>query len=455
MIARPLLTFLLIFFLGIGGARAEGLIITLHIEQQEKDGKAEGTIAQKDYTVRLFPQTVDVRTGDIEEVYDFANRRYYSADLAKKTLQSYSLCAIPIANRLEKDRRLKVTFDQLRQKNPSLAFDDVKDVDIDILFGSQGDTKTSDEIKTSLSNDSTLFFVGDRQIANMAMSDVAVPDALKAAYAHFFVYSMGLHPVVDSAVAGTGKVLKKLQFVNQDGANMSQFTVTMVSAVKTPDDGPSLSGLSQIYTGDPNLDAAIRTSVDHPGSSRKDMEAKISGFLGQKDFLRAALAAKEMNLTLEGTGAETSDVGKQALGSNDAAARALLDATTAPHSTQEFIGHMEQLNKAKEHAPDYSYLIEMLRADVIKTVFGNRTQPTPDEAKAMSSAFDKLRAAIIANPWLTAAYCDLGDAYFNARQPRAAWAMWEQAARLNPRYPGLQHAAMFEEHSLKDFPEYF
>jgi hypothetical protein len=188
----------------------------------------------------------------------------------------------------------------------------------------------------------------------------------------------------------------------------------------------------------------------------QQLEAKITGFEQQKDPLRAALAAKEMEMTLGGAVVQSSPVAKMALASADAPTAALLDAVTAlPHNTADFLKNMQLFSQVGQQAPDYIYLVELFRADQIRAILESRTNRSADEDNAMRSALEKLSAAIIANPWLTGAYYDLGDAYFKTAQPRTAWVMWSQARRLNPQYPALQNVMSLETQVEKDFPEYF
>jgi hypothetical protein len=185
------------------------------------------------------------------------------------------------------------------------------------------------------------------------------------------------------------------------------------------------------------------------------MDEKINGLLQSNEFLRAALAAEEMAQTLGEAAVQTSPAAHAALQGTDALTNKTLAAISAePKSTDDFVLHMAAINAALAPAGEYAYILELFRAKQIRAVLKGR-QPTSDEKDALMAAFSKTSDAIIADPKLTGAYCDLGDAYFNMGQPATAWLMWNQAAKLNPHYPGLQRAANLQAQAVGDFPEYF
>lgn len=440
--------FIAAMLLEVSSAQAGGLVINFHMQQQG------ATNVQRDYSLTLYPKVVDLKTGETEEVYDFGNLHYYMADLAKHTIVSYPLFAFPFANQLEKERRVEDLYAAEHKTNPALNEADVKDVNIDMMFGSEKDTKTSDMIQTALSDGAAVFRAGNEELARFSASDVPVPPDLKASYAHFFRYGMSMHPVIEAAIARSPNVFKTLHFINNDQTSHTDFMLTMTSTQVTAANGPSLPAGTQIFTGNESLDAAIRTSAQ-PMKSQAELEQRISGYLQQKDYLRAALAAKEMQLML-GAGADTSMVGKQAVSASDPMTQATMSViNTAPATTSEFVQHMQLLNKAAAQAPDFDYLLELFRADQIRAVLQSRADLSAQEQQALSLAFNKLGDAITANAWLTAAYCDLGDAYYAAHAPKSAWILWEQAERLNPRYPALEHVLDMQQRAPKDFPEYF
>ena len=445
-----------ILFAHAGYAHAAGLVFKFHMEQKTVTGTAAPVVSQADYVVALFPQMVDVRADGIDRIYDVAQRQFYAANLAQSKLTTYSLYAIPLGKNQDKRAALRALFEQQKVANPALTIADVKDVDVDMLYGSQNDTKTSDLIKTAEAEGKTSLSAQGHPLADFTLSDVSVPDAFKASYAHFFLYETALHPVISRQISSAGKVFKSLHYITHGKGQTAEFTLTFTSSYATDLNGPTINNYKPTFTGNDLLDAAITKTGDKPIPTAQQLDAKIAGFTQQKDPLRAALAAKEMELTLGADAAQDSAAARAALASDDALTSSFVKDISGPsHSTDDFVRDMQLFNQLDGKAADYAYLVELFRANQIRAILESRTNRSPDEDNAIRAALEKLSGAIIANPWLTEAYCDLGDAYFNALQPRIAWVLWDQAIRLNPKHPALQHVDTLQTQALKDFPEYF
>ena len=435
------LILLLVFavLLSAQASHAAGLVMQFHVVRKDTDGTSAPILTQQDYTVTLFPSAVDVRSGDKERTYDFSRGRIYVADYSRKTLTTYPLSAIPLARVQQKEQRLRALFIQKRTANPALAYNDVKDGFLPTLGASQN-----------------TFSAAGNTLAAFSSSAVPIPDDLKSSYAHFILFETTVHPVIRLAVSSAGAAFTMLNYTTREPGRTTETTLTLTGTKKTEAAGPDVQGFAPELTGLHDLDAAINQSSAAPMDDIKEMERKVSEFIRQKDALRAALAAKVIELSMGISATQNSAVAREAMNLSDAFSTQILQiAGGQPQTTEQFIQNMGQLNEASKKAPDYAYLIEYFRANQIRSILENRPNRSAEEDSAMQQARDKLSGAIIANPWLTGGYCALGDAYFNTREVPRALIMWEQAARLSPGYPPLQRALQLQHQIQRDFPEYF
>ncbi|MEZ0224237.1 MAG: hypothetical protein ACAH83_06780 [Alphaproteobacteria bacterium] len=439
-----------------GPSFADSLVMKLHMVRKETVGTdtSAPSLTQRDFTVTLFPQIVDVRSGNKEMIYNFDSRQIYAADYSRKTLTTYPLCAIILSRQQDKERELQSLLKKQGTSSPAASPDDA--IEIDMRYGGSSTTKTSEMIHISQQTGQTSFSAADRPLAVFSHSSNAIPEDLRGSYAHFLLYETNLHPVIWQSISSADNFFTMLNYTFREKDKKTEITMTLTSVQQTKAVGPDVQGLAPEITGDKAVDGAIVRSAAAPMGGVKGMEEKIGAFLKQKDSLRAGLAAKVLELSHGSNVAISSALTQEALKPADSFAASVFEiAGNQPRTTEQFIQNMGKLNQAKEQAPDYAYLIEYFRATQIRSVVENRAQRSPEEENAMRAAFDKLSGAIVANPWLTGAYCDLGDAYFNAHEIPRALLMWEQAARLNESYPGLQRAWALQQQAQKDFPEYF
>lgn len=452
--------FILLFIalLSCNAARADGLVMQFNVVRKETSltGVSAPSLTQQDYTVTLFPQIVGVRSGDTERIYDFGGKQIFDADHARRTLRTYPLCAEVLSRQQKKEQRLRSLFAEQRTSNPALSYDDTQDVDVDMRYGGSSTTKTSGQIQTSLEARQTSFSAAGSPLAVFSASTTAIPENLKKSYAHFVLYETALHPVIWQTVSSAGAVFTTLHYTLREKDKTSEITMTLKNAQRTPAAGPDIQGLTSEITGNHTVDAAIKQSTALPMKDLKEIESKIGDLLKQKDTLRASLAAKDMELSLGGSIAQNSAIAREALQPSDPLAAAVLEiARNQPRTTEQFLQNMGKLNQAQKPAGEYAYLVEYFRANQIRSVLENRPQRSAEEENAMRAALNKLSGAVVANPWLTSAYCDLGDAYFNAQEIPRALMLWEHTARLNSGYPGLQRVRALKQRAERDFPEYF
>jgi hypothetical protein len=438
-----------------GDSFADGLVMKFHVVRKETFAASTSapSFNQQDITVTLFPKIVDVRSDKQELIYNFDSKQIYAADYSNKTLTTYPLCATILSRQQEKEQQLQ-SLGKQGSSDPAASSDGA--IDIDMRYGGSSTTKTSEMIHTSLQGGQTSFSASGRPLAVFSASSNAIPEDLRKSYAHFLLYETNLHPVIWQSISSADNIFTMLNYTIRDATKTTEITLTLTGAQQTKAAGPDVQGLAPEITGNKVVDAAIVRSAASPMGSVKGMEEKIGEFLTQKDSLRAGLAAKVLELSYGSNAARSSAIAQEALQSKDSFAASVFGITgTSPRSTEQFIQNMGKLNQAKQLAPDFAYLIEYFRAAQIRSVLENRTQRSAEEQNAMRAALDKLSDAIAANPWLTGAYCDLGDAYFNAHDVPRALMMWAQAAKLNENYPGLRRAWALQQQAEKDFPEYF
>jgi tetratricopeptide (TPR) repeat protein len=286
-----------------------------------------------------------------------------------------------------------------------------------------------------------------------------VPENLKNSYRRFLVHETVLHPVIEKSLTSAGKFFGALDYVARNERTVEEVSLELAGTQVSNQAEPQLpGGLSQAFSEDQALNDAIRKSQDSPVPAQKVLEDEIRAFLEKKEYLRALLRADEMALMLGPAVLERSEQGKRALDAsrNDETARTTMEAIEhAPASTEEFVKTMKTLSSAVEISPEDRYLLEFFRSKHIRAVLQPRARISSEEAQALQQAIGKIGDAIVANPWLTSAYCDLAEANYSQFNVQQAWIFWEQARRLNPDFPALQRANAMMQQSEKDFPEYF
>ncbi len=462
-------------------ALAEGLVLKFHETQKittnspakyQLPGKnfqfvTAHSEAANDYTVTLQPTVLDVRHGDTEDIYDFAAKRLLQINHAKKIYFSRPLQAVPLYRHNQKDFMggRAFNFENMTKSGKFIVTPqgytlDVNSIhiDLDTLYASNGDTSTSDIVKSETNGNKTTLSSSYGALAAFTLSDTAVPEDLKKTYAHFLMYAPLLHPVAETAMNDGGKVFATLDYTIKDHMGKEINSSWVFNGASPAAEMPKApADYTLAYSDDADVNASFATSLQ-PGPTALNYADKIKAFVAQGDTLRATLALSEMVAALPKAESDTQKALTDTVlrATNDIDTQKVLLAVSHTQTTKEDIsGADDTLKAAKKRAPDYGYFIDLYRARNIRSELTNPAIGAhPDEARfALSILMDS--NAVTVNPWLATAYADLGDANFDGGDGLFAWTAWENAARLKPDLNTVQKMTQLKARAEKDYPEYF
>ena len=479
---------ILALLLAAGTARADGLVLKYHetekitvstptqyqhVGQNKKPIMSVSTSsAETDNVVTLLPDFLGIRAGDTESLYNFAKKTYTVIDHAKKSYKVYPLHSIPLYRHYMRDAMIikGTNFENVTQTGrmiPSMGgyvLDTASiRLDIDALYGSVSDQNSSSLMKFAPTATAKTFTSDSGTAADFTLSTTAVPAELQKTYAHFLLYGPVLHPDVEKAMTSSSKAFDMLDYTihDHDGRDDEVSwklagSEAAAAATKIPD------GYVQAYSDNDGVNSSI-ISAQQAGPTAQNYADRIKGLLNQAEQpvgKRAAVVElNEMNLSLPVVQINTvPNLPDQIIRTaDDEFAQKLFLVLSHTQSTKSDIANSDDaLKQAKQALPDYVYMLDLFRARNIRVGLALDTPAGAAKDETQMNKSIKMDVnAILANPWLAAAYGDLGDAYFEAGDPMFAWICWEQAVRLKPELPAAARMEALKAKAEKDFPEYF
>jgi len=458
-------------------ACAEGMVLKFHETQtiattvpnqyqiEGKKTQMTTTTANVDnhYVVTLEPDSLSIVNGDNTDFYDFAAKRYYRIDAAKKTYYSYPLQAVPLSNHILKDRLAKTaasyelaTQSGILVRLPTGITVDVNPIhiDLDSAYGSASDVASNDFITAATASGKTLFSTKYGALASFSLSDTAVPEPLRKTYNRFLTYGPPLHPKVEAAMDEGGKVFAALDYAANDHMGKKVASNWTFDGSAPAAEAPKLPvGFTQIFNDDADINTSFMTSLQ-PGPTVDNFSAKVKGYIQQNDSMRAVLSLQEMMDTLPKTVTDPQrSLTDQVLRiTNDPETLNIEQILTVSQTTLSAVKKAQDaLKAAKAKARDYGYFLDVYRARSLRQEL--RLTGMDEKRYALSILMDT--NALIVNPWLAAAYGDLGDAQYEGGDGLFAFLCWENAQRLKPDLAGALIMNGLKARAEKDFPEYF
>jgi hypothetical protein len=463
-------------------ACADGLVLkltrdtvtTLHGNYVEVPGKDQKPVTAKDgprqeksdIVVTLYPKSISIQDGKLLQVYDFAQKRIFTANTETKMVSSRSLYATPFF--IDAERRNRQLMSQMFQK----VFSDPKNkaklapgfkaetaLDIDLILGSEAKTTTSAEVQKTENDGRVSFASGTRALADYTLSETKVEAPLKRSYAQFIVYNSTTHPVIKKTLYNTGTIFKKLHYLVSDGGKERDITYTLNSVETVPGDAtPKTEGFKEVFSQDIRIDQAIRKTRSEKPPAQEAFDKKIQGYVDGKDYTRAVLATMELIIIKGPEAPKASPVVRAALraGSSDPQAGKIMAAIMKPPASDaEYAETVRTLDSINAVAPEYAHIGDIFKANHAAMWMGSGRKVPAGEITSARAIADKLTSAVSINPWLAGAYLDLAGIRFMGYDMSGATELWEQAERLEPSLPALKKVAEMRAKVEKDFPEYF
>ena len=454
-------------------AFADGLILSFKVDSlmtpapnsvTSQNGTTQKALVQemhRNAKVYLYPDVMIFDNGDSgQQRFDFTAKEQSRYDTAKKTFFSTPLAAQPIFLAREKFNRLQMQAMLDAALVGKVAPDkDLAALDLDMAFGAANDRSLSPLPAPVVTGDKATYALNGKPVFDITYSATVVPEALKNAYARFLTYGPTLHPLLEKALAENGHVPAALHSTVREMNGETSSSWTLEKAEPVSGDAPaSPLGYVQSFTGNDNVDAAMRKGLSDPAPTIEGADARMQGYLDSHDLTRAALAASQMTLELGGESVKQSKVFGPAMraAAADPAARLLFTAIARPPQTPEELKQIETVfETARKAAPDFGFLLDVFHANHLRALYGRKRVLDAADGVVLNQASVALAQAVIADPQLVGAYCDLATGYFNNYEIPTAFAILGQAARMRPAYPAVADFVNMKARAEKDFPEYF
>lgn len=421
-----------------------------------------------DNVITLLPDTLVIRAGDDERIYDFARKVYTVIDHKQKIYNVMPLHTLPLARSNMRRQATQTAFDfetetqtgKMVKTMSGIALDTNGPlVDLDALYASASDNKSAHLIRFSATPQGNVFDTDAGRMTSYTTAKTAIPPELMKAYLRFLVYGPAIHPDVEKQIGKTDEAFDKLEYTTNDHAGRvtkAEWKLAASAPVtvlpKVPD------GYIEHFSLDDTINAAM-TIAQKPGPNADYFAKQVKDYLQAGDPLHALLAMHEMLLSLPSK--ETDPLDNLTLQVLSAGGGDIVEGTMLT-LTQTFTtrGDIELSNKAliraKKAAPDYTHLLDVFRArNIHELIVIDEKEGKPFNRKEFNKSIKMYMNAITANPWLATAYADLGDGLFGNGDSMLAWSCWQEAERMKPDLPGLKKVADLKLNAEKQFPEYF
>lgn len=289
------------------------------------------------------------------------------------------------------------------------------------------------------------FVLEDRSVATVTFGARRLDAAGREMVGRWLFYRAHLHPEVRRAVLADGRVFARLDYVYQD--RRARYTVRMrlAQARTEPGEWPArLDELQRVFDEKDVLERAARRALTRPRPPG-DLRPSQARFLDLADRAVAEKRYLQAVLLLVEAGLQT---GRQPL----RAMMRLAQREAAAPAVRAFFRIMQLADRDGEKALgllaqlDASGVTRREALDVFRAKALARAGRTDEAEAVLLSVLDR-------NPYLTAAYKDLGDLYHDRRRMQRAWLCWDTGRALVPDHPLFEPVKLYEDGLRARFAE--
>jgi tetratricopeptide (TPR) repeat protein len=421
-----------------------------------------------DNVITLLPDTLVIRAGNDERIYDFARKVYTVIDHKQKIYNVMLLHTLPLARSNIRRQATQTAFDfetetqtgKMVKTMSGVALDTNGPlVDLDALYAGASDNKSAHLIRFSATPQGNVFDTDGGRMASYTNSQTAIPPELMKTYLRFLVYGPAIHPDVEKQMGKTSNAFDKLEYTTNDHAGRvtkAEWKLAGAAPATTASKVPD--GYTEHFSLDDTINAAM-TIAQKPGPDTDYFSKKVKDYLKAGDPLHALLALHEALLSLPAEETKAlDDLTLQVLmaGGGDIVEGTMLTLTQVFTTRGDIDLSNKALIRAKKAAPDYTHLLDVFRARNIHELIAiDEKEGKPFNRKEFNKSIKMYMNAITANPWLATAYADLGDGLFGNGDSMLAWTCWQEAVRMKPDLSGLKKLTELKATAEKQFPEYF
>jgi tetratricopeptide (TPR) repeat protein len=421
-----------------------------------------------DNVITLLPDMLGIRAGDEERIYDFAKKSYTVIDHKQKIYNVMPLHTLPLARTNMRRQATQTGFDfetetqtgKMVKTMSGIALDTNGPlVDLDALYGSVYDSKSSHLIRFTPSAQGGTFDTDGGRMAAYTVSQTAIPPELLKTYLRFLVYGPAIHPDVEKQIGKSTGAFDKLEYTTNDHAGRvtkAEWKLASATPVTTLPKVPD--GYTEHFSLDDTINAAM-SNAQKPGPDADYFAKQVKDYLKAGDPLHALLALHEGMLSLPGDKTKAlEDLTMQVLmaGGGDIVEGTMLTLTQTFTTRGDIDLSNKALQRAKKAAPDYTHLLDVFRArNIHELIVIDEKEGKPFNRKEFNKSIKMYMNAITANPWLATAYASLGDGLFSNGDSMLAWTCWQEAERMKPDLVGLKTVTDLKINAEKQFSEYF
>lgn len=394
-------------------------------------------------------EALDVTLGDdvltvdrpaVRMVYDFARRRHYVIDIARRRYVDYSLYGIVGFRTMELRHRASMQA-MLAAANVKLPVTRAVDREQELSVADDADAV----IAETMQGDERLFTSDGRPLASWRTGGTQVAAREAAQFARFLRYTQAGHPQLLARLAQGTLIPQQLRFTIETvaGVRTVQLTVSGVRHVAaTPldlsryaprDDADDAVDalLDRMAAQTPQQLAALRAAHPCDTADAYRADALLDTMLGRTECVLATGAAM-LPFTAEQLEQLRAD-----------GAVALMFAAIGPKSPAEYEASIKTLAALRAQAPRKAYMLQLFEANN-RRYLGQQAQSR--------QLFEQVLAA---NPVLGGAYMDLGDLLLTQFDSARAWRSWDIGRRIAPKVSNFEAVDRLENELVTRHPEFF
>lgn len=382
-----------------------------------------------------------VTEGKARTVYDLLAKRVLHLDLTEKRCESLSLYADLGFRTSEFQNRLGLS-EFFESSGVQFERERMKPVDLETLFSIEMPGSPPSRVEHTEEAGVHRFTAEGRTLTTCTYASAEVPDPFLGTFAKYLAHECHLHPKVRREIAGSRKTPQSLEFSWRDPPETGRVRLELKKASKGERIVPEIpKGFERAPGGplDEVLQGIERKPPAVPPMGREDFVRLANESLEKGNRLQALLGLLEFAMQTGAEGEVASDL-KKAIeqARDDATARAYMEALSADPARG-----IQALDSISRGGLARSHLLDVAKANHLVSL--GRT----------AEAEELFLKALRANPYLAAAYNDLGQAYFAGFDAASAWKCWDAARRLAPGHASLRSVTDFERRLEKDLPDFF
>jgi len=392
-------------------------------------------------------------------IYDFPRREIYNIENGKHQYESRSLFALVAYRNDELLNRF-----MLGKIMSSAQFKKLSDSEnpFDKFYSEAmlgvSNPKYSSNYKAALRKlaDRDIYEYNGQTVTAVKDSTTALSREQALQFNRFLANTSMIHPAIRRQLAIRAKVPQELSWYVEN-APVSKTRVTLKLIKYSPDNYKiSLGDLREASSNSRLLTPLYlklkEKGYKRPADSQETSVSKFKQFVQKKNYLDAWLTVTEYGLeTGEHQIYLLQSISKQIQADVDS--QKLAKGCRAPANEAEARASLAALDSIERKKYEKAYLIDIFRANLIKDLAEQGVEKinTTGEKKP-EVAFV---SALTANPFITAAYYDLGDYLRTLFKHSEAWECYKIARKLQSGHPFQKTQDETEEKLVRDHPEFF